>query len=253
MTPPMRWSLRLYPRPWRARYGAEFEALLEQTGPCWRDFANVVKGALDMQLRTIGFWKLAAAGAILGGLLFTVRAWTTPVRYVSSSVIAINVANPADAQMLNDVLNRVLARDQLTAIIAQRSLYSGVRPTPELIGHMRRDINVRLVGRPYRAPSQAGPSSVFTVSFQYSEPKAAAAVNADLVTGLARGLSSRMSVDGEPLVPIILDPPSIPEHPVTKPLPAMLAMGSALGAALAALAYGLFRFVSTFSRRAASQ
>ena len=204
MTPPMRWSLRLYPRPWRARYGAEFEALLEQTGPCWRDFANVVKGALDMQLRTIGFWKLAAAGAILGGLLFTVRAWTTPVRYVSSSVIAINVANPADAQMLNDVLNRVLARDQLTAIIAQRSLYSGVRPTPELRWpHAAR--YQRAISRPplpRAQPSRSIPS-VFTVSFQDSEPNAAAAVNADLVTGLARGLSSRMSVDGEPLVPII--------------------------------------------------
>jgi len=254
MMPPMRWSLRLYPRAWRARYGAEFEALIEQTGPRWRDFADIFKGALDMQLRTIGFWKLAAAGAILGGLLFGVRAWMRPVRYVSSSTLAINTENPSDAvRLLNDVENRVLARDPLTAIIAQRGLYSGAPPTPALIDAMRRDIAVRLSGSPYGAPGHAGPASVFIVSFRYPESKAAAAVNSDLVSGFTRALGSRMADDGKPLVPVILDPPSTPEHPINKPVPAMLAMGSILGAALAALGYGLFRFISTFSRRAASQ
>jgi hypothetical protein len=37
---------RLYPRRWRERYGAEFEALLETSGGGWRSAANVVGSAL---------------------------------------------------------------------------------------------------------------------------------------------------------------------------------------------------------------
>ena len=33
----MRWLLRLYPRAWRRRYGAEMEAHLAQTGGGWRE------------------------------------------------------------------------------------------------------------------------------------------------------------------------------------------------------------------------
>ena len=40
-----RWLRRLaalYPRRWRARYGAEFAALLEEVEPDWRQFFNVL-------------------------------------------------------------------------------------------------------------------------------------------------------------------------------------------------------------------
>ena len=49
--------LRLYPAPWRARYGDEFEAILEERplGPF--DVADILLGALDAQLR------LRAAGS----------------------------------------------------------------------------------------------------------------------------------------------------------------------------------------------
>jgi len=43
---------RLYPGPWRARYGREFEALLEETNLTWRDLGDVIAGALRMRLKT---------------------------------------------------------------------------------------------------------------------------------------------------------------------------------------------------------
>jgi len=75
--------IRLYPARWRARYGDEFEALLEERplGPF--DVADILLGALDAQLRLRGrgadFQKgtgfsmslrLGGAGAIVGAVLF---------------------------------------------------------------------------------------------------------------------------------------------------------------------------------------
>ena len=40
----------LYPAAWRDRYAIEFEALLEDIRPGWTVLADVVKGALVMQL-----------------------------------------------------------------------------------------------------------------------------------------------------------------------------------------------------------
>lgn len=42
--------IRLYPAPWRARYGAEFEALLADRAPSLRDRLDIVLGALDARL-----------------------------------------------------------------------------------------------------------------------------------------------------------------------------------------------------------
>ena len=42
--------LRLYPRPWRERYGEEFEELLAQRPPSARHRLDIVRGALDAHL-----------------------------------------------------------------------------------------------------------------------------------------------------------------------------------------------------------
>jgi len=44
------WLVRLYPRPWRARYGAEFEALLEESLGTPLDVLDVFLGALEAHL-----------------------------------------------------------------------------------------------------------------------------------------------------------------------------------------------------------
>jgi hypothetical protein len=46
--------LRLYPRAWRARYGDEMLALLEQHHPSMRTRVNLLRGALDAQLHKRG-------------------------------------------------------------------------------------------------------------------------------------------------------------------------------------------------------
>ena len=65
-----RFLVRLYPAGWRARYGDEFEALLEERplGPF--DVADIVLAAADARLRPRG---VAAAGDHTRGVLMTLR------------------------------------------------------------------------------------------------------------------------------------------------------------------------------------
>ena len=62
--------IRLYPAGWRARYGDEFEALLEERplGPF--DVADIVMSAIDARIRPRG---VAAAGDHSRGVLMTLR------------------------------------------------------------------------------------------------------------------------------------------------------------------------------------
>jgi hypothetical protein len=74
--------VRLYPADWRARYGAEFEALLVERPPSLRDRLDIVIGAVDARISpqvpsAAGMSvplssRLSGASAVLGGLLWCV-------------------------------------------------------------------------------------------------------------------------------------------------------------------------------------
>lgn len=66
--------LRLYPRAWRARYGDEMEALLEDRRPGRRDRLDLIRGALDAWLHPPTPSLAPMLGALLGGGLWTVIA-----------------------------------------------------------------------------------------------------------------------------------------------------------------------------------
>jgi len=74
--------IRLYPAAWRARYGAEFEALLADRPATVRDRVDIVLGALDARLspqlrsapvvrRAHAMDRLAGGAAIAGGLIWS--------------------------------------------------------------------------------------------------------------------------------------------------------------------------------------
>jgi hypothetical protein len=56
-------AAKLYPRAWRERYGAEFEALLDDTGTDPRIAFNVLTEGLGMQVQS---WKGVAPAVLLG-------------------------------------------------------------------------------------------------------------------------------------------------------------------------------------------
>ena len=91
-----RLAVRLYPSWWRQRYGAEFEALLEDVKPGWRELFDVITGAFTMQLKTPGTIPVvcALAGAVVGGII----AIRTPEVFASSATIRLNARNIANAE-----------------------------------------------------------------------------------------------------------------------------------------------------------
>jgi hypothetical protein len=60
----IRLAAALYPRRWRERYSAEFQALIEDVNPGWREFTDVMLGALKMQMSTATtYLKIAGVAA----------------------------------------------------------------------------------------------------------------------------------------------------------------------------------------------
>lgn len=91
----LQFVVRLYPAPWRDRYVSEFEALLEDLSPNWWDVLDVLKGALVMQIRSLGV--IAASFAFLGGLVAGLVSLGIPPTYSSSAVLRLQAAEPANA------------------------------------------------------------------------------------------------------------------------------------------------------------
>ncbi len=66
--------LRLYPRSWRKRYGAEMVALLEDRPPTRRDRIDLARGAIDAWLHPPVPSLVPPFAALLGGGLWTILA-----------------------------------------------------------------------------------------------------------------------------------------------------------------------------------
>lgn len=118
----MKWLIRLYPRHWRERYGAELEALLEDAPPGARDVADLIWSAMLLRLRCLPVW--AGLGLLCGwGLTF----FLPPQRVTLYAVI---FEGPKDSGQL------------------KRSIDSSLRKSWQtLYHHVLRDIQVHEIGR----------------------------------------------------------------------------------------------------------
>uniref|UniRef100_Q01X58 Lipopolysaccharide biosynthesis n=1 Tax=Solibacter usitatus (strain Ellin6076) TaxID=234267 RepID=Q01X58_SOLUE len=223
----IRLASRLYPRRWRARYGDEFDALLDASGGGVRDFADVLGGALKMQLLNGNSWKLAAGTALAGAILGAGLALAVPQRYISSAVVKVGASDLAAQQ-----LQEVLSRSSLAEMIQRPSLqlYSRERyrePLEDIVEQMRtRDIRVQRSG------------DTLTISFEYPDAEKAQAVTRALTARLLasdeayRGLRERrwQAVwPGTVMPPAarvqVLEPPNLAGQPVTKSRVRVFLMG----------------------------
>src|ERR1017187_3114640 len=119
----VRWAARLYPAAWRARYGVEMEALLEDAGSGAGDLWDIVRGALFMQMTSLSFWKILAGCSLAGVLAAAIWSVALPERYVSTAVMRIDAA-PGDARIQMMRLQQVaLSRFSLLSIISGQNLY----------------------------------------------------------------------------------------------------------------------------------
>jgi uncharacterized protein involved in exopolysaccharide biosynthesis len=193
----MRLALLLYPRAWRIRYQAEFEALLDQLEPGWWQFTDVLKGALVMRIRSLRSAKTVLAAALIGCLLAFAGSFAIPKKYIATSVLTIQ-GTPETAQAaraINQLAERSLNRQSLIKVIADLSLYQDLRlrlPLEDVIETMRKDVRFASAGTPH----------AFQVSFVSQDQREAKAVTEALMRRLVTAsnepdsLSKIVVIDG---------------------------------------------------------
>jgi uncharacterized protein involved in exopolysaccharide biosynthesis len=239
----LQWAARLYPAPWRRRYGAEFSALLEESGGGWRALADVLKGALTMRMRSGSPWKFVAACGLLGAVVAGAAAWRLPKKYVSTAVLCIDAdyslpGGPVQERArLNQMEQDVLQRTALTSLIVSNGLYRAdraARPLENIVADMRaHDIAIRPIRRQL---AKGQPAVVFSVSFTAESPAQAQQVT----RGLAAQFIQRGKDAGAPQLEV-LDPPSLPERPI-QATSRWIPLGALLGIVVGLIAAGIRRW-----------
>jgi polysaccharide biosynthesis transport protein len=171
----------LYPRSWREEYGAEFSALLDDVRPRWRVFANVLGGAIRMQITKGNNWlKLTIAMAAAGAIVALGTSFAIAPRYVSSAVISAtpqpDPLRPVSAETLRQrtaeqfaqTEGEILSRTSLSATVLELDLYEKERqrtPLEDVLERMR--ANIRIQARP--SPDGSLAPIVLSISFAYPD------------------------------------------------------------------------------------
>jgi hypothetical protein len=232
--PVARFLARLYPSAWRKRYGAEFDALLEDAAPKPRDAFDILWGAFKMQTTTWNFGSITLVCVLIGVLAALAISFTLPVIYVSEAKIRITpeqIPESGDTAATNQWMwDRLLSIDQeirtrivLTSIIHQYDLYPRERtrlPMDDVAENMRKHIVVApLVAR--RSPNRVIPA--FLIQFDYPDAHVAQQVTWDLMSrfidaslkenairtqAMNRNVNAPSGMRLEPL-----DPPRFPTSP----------------------------------------
>ena len=119
---------RLYPAQWRDRYGAEYEALLEEATPRVRDVFDISWGAFKMQITTWSFLRIVLV-CMLGGAVAAVGlSFARPKLYKSRTLITVDTPDPQSIRTeLAARAQDLLAQPFLASIIQSENLYPGER------------------------------------------------------------------------------------------------------------------------------
>jgi hypothetical protein len=227
----MRFLARLYPSNWRQRYGAEFDALLEDTAPSARGVFDVFWSALRMQMTTWNLGRITLAGLLAGILVSAAISFALPAHYLSQMVLELTpsdgsaLAGESASRLVDSMEQNLYSPKYLASVIHAHNLYWRERlrmPLDEVVENMRRDISVMPV------PSSENRNAFgFVVQFDYSDPRVAQRVNEELTTRFIEGgLSSQLASNWTFRVP---DPPSLPLKPVAANRVRLTALGLSAG------------------------
>jgi len=249
----LRFAARFYPSSWRTRYGAEFEALLDDSSPAWHDVFDVFRGAIKMQISTWSIRNVIIACGLIGLVIATVWAFSTPRQYASHATLRVtpsqipeNLVPATYNREMADYINRIWQQtSSITSLaeIIQRpdlDLYRSERsrkPLFDVMEHMKRfDLQTDIMGtRP-----GAKPSSAFIVTFHYPDPVKAQKTTRALIAKMndvnAREVAGMASVSLD-----LLDPANLPTKSETNRWPLILA-GFGFGLLAGILAVGVRRW-----------
>jgi hypothetical protein len=206
---------RLYPASWRARYGAEFDALLEDVTPSARQALDVFLGAMSMQMTTWNFGRILIVGGVAGLALASIGAFLRPAQYVSSTNVEIYGSDNAALSLTDNLFKSALSHESLAAVIQEHNLYPrerGDESPDELVTRMEKAIALQsAIVNPSNAPGMRN----LTIDFKYSDPKVAQEVDGDLVSKfVSHNLTMReVNPGGPPGQFHVAEAPSLPLKP----------------------------------------
>jgi hypothetical protein len=190
------WASRLYPAAWRERYGAEFEALLEDTSLQGGDVWDVLWGALTMRMTRSNLVAITAGLAVIGGLIGGLATLGNVAGYTSTGTLRVKVGDKDPATEIaafQMAMQKTMSRGSLAELIQRPNLdlYRDARakdPLEDIILRMRHDIAVR-----HRATG-AGRTAL-TVSFRHPDPVLAQRANAALMERLRSEMVAQVPVE----------------------------------------------------------
>jgi len=191
----LKFLARFYPESWRRRYGAEFDALLEDANPSLHDAFDILWGALKMQMTTKwGFGKTIFACSLGGIIVAAAITVAIPVHYVSQDMLTVIPADDTSLRVL-DHLNGaryepsgrdIFNQESLGEIIHKYNLYPHERahlPLGEVIDNMRRGISVRPVAPAWPG---SGDTLTFAIAFDYPDRQLAEDVGGRLLSAFIK-------------------------------------------------------------------
>jgi uncharacterized protein involved in exopolysaccharide biosynthesis len=170
--------VHLYPREWRARYEAEFRALLDDAQPRWKDVFDIAKEGFAMQLRNgllLTPLAFGAAAALIAVALLRILAPPYESRAVLSVQREFRTRGPT---AFGSLTARVLSPESLSQVMETFHLYDEDRAhgqTGKALEKMRKSIRVSSLLEP--------PDIGFiSISYHYQDPQIAQRVTQDLVS-----------------------------------------------------------------------
>jgi uncharacterized protein involved in exopolysaccharide biosynthesis len=211
-------AMRLYPAQWRARYGVEFQYLLDDSRAGWRDLLDVARTGLHLRLTTplntikedtmMNFLRQhkVAAGICLGVLLL-IGGWFQQAipEYEAHTTIMVD-GGPSgqtggltlaslEAGGRSTVINAMMSSTRLQRIIDTYDLYKplkGHKTQDEIVRRMRSDISVEIIRNSDGVP---GPGA-FRISYRGMNPQLVAQVANQLASlFIEENLKRRMLED----------------------------------------------------------
>lgn len=188
-----RFLARLYPSRWRKRYGAEFDALLEDASSKPHDAFDILWGAFRMQISTWTFGRITLACPLLGVLASVVISFAWPASYVSEAKIKMTpkqvpesggpaAVNQEMWDRVASINQEILSRNTLTAIIQRYDLYPRERtrmPLHDVVEMMHKEI---LIAPLVPANSHNRVIPAFVIEFSYPDAHLAQQVTSDLTS-----------------------------------------------------------------------
>lgn len=136
----MKWLVRLYPREWRERYGAELEYTLEHAPPTLGNLIDTLKGAIVMQASFIKKPKVILGCGVFSAVLMFLASFGMANQYESGALLKLR---GADLWAKSEAVRVWLNDDMLGRLRDRHGLYPGV-DRPMAIEYFKRSIQVRL-------------------------------------------------------------------------------------------------------------